>query len=209
MAAPSLVGPEYPPPPDYGQPPTESSPASQPYTNEPTPNRFEPPPSLSDSDSPPRTYGPPPKQQTAGKPELVVDVRRTGPERVEIGGFAQFDVVVTNRGDAPARGIKVLDKFDAGLTHVRAEDNERAVKYNGMRDLAPGDSATVPLTFGVEDAGQLCHRVTVSAEGAADVTESGCITAIDARPDVAPHARSHQTRPARATTSARSRSSAS
>lgn len=115
-----------------------------------------------------------------------MEVRRSGPERVEVGGFASFDVVVTNRGNATARGIVVLDRFDAGLSHGRAEDNELAVKYNGMRDLAPGESATVPLTFGVEDAGRLCHRVTVSAEGAADVTESGCITAIDAKPTMPP-----------------------
>ena len=31
-----------------------------------------------------------------------------------------FDVIVTNRGDATARNIKVLDRFDPGLSHVRA-----------------------------------------------------------------------------------------
>ncbi len=164
---------------------SDSTTASPPDSYERTPNRFEPPPSLSDSE-PPKTYGPPPKTESAGKPELVVDVRLNGPERVDVGGFASFDVTVTNRGDATARGIKVVDDFDPGLSHVRAEPNEHAVKYEGMRDLAPGESAKVPLTFGVTAAGRQCHHVTVTAEGAAEVTESGCVTAVDARPATRP-----------------------
>jgi uncharacterized repeat protein (TIGR01451 family) len=166
--------------------PSDPASPSQAYPNDRPPNRFEPPPSLSDSNSPPKTYGPPPKLAPAGKPELVVDVHRRGPERVEVGGLTSFDVVVTNRGDATARGIKVLDRFDPGLSHVRAKENELAVKYEGMKDLAPGDSATVALTFGVQAAGQQCHHVTVWAEGAAAVDESGCITAIDAKPTTPP-----------------------
>jgi uncharacterized repeat protein (TIGR01451 family) len=172
------------PAPTLAGPPSPSSP----YSNERPPNRFEPPPSLSngtlsDSTSPPKTYVPPPKQEPAGKPELVVDVRLRGPERVEVGGFASFDVVVTNRGDATARGIKVLDRFDPGLSHPSAKENEYIVKYEGMRDLPPGESAAIPrpLTFGVGAVGRQCHEVTVTAEGAAAVVERGCITVIEAK----------------------------
>jgi hypothetical protein len=136
---------------------------------------------LSDRDTPPKTYGPPPKQQAAAKPELVVDARRVGPEQVAVGGIARFDVTVTNRGDAEARQIKLLARFDAGLSHPRAEANELAVKYEGMRDLMPGESATVPLTFAVRAAGRQCHYVSVTAEGAAEATANGCITAIEAK----------------------------
>ncbi len=179
---PSLLG-----PPLTGSGPSEAAASGLPYADERQPNRFEPPPSLSDSASPPKTYAPPPpRQEPAGKPELVVDVRRRGPERVEVGGYASFDVVVTNRGDATARGIKVLDRFDPGLSHVRAIENEFAVKYDSMKDLAPGDSATVALTFGVRAAGQQCHRVKVTADSAAAVEESGCIAAIEAKPTTPP-----------------------
>jgi uncharacterized repeat protein (TIGR01451 family) len=176
MPSPTLLGPSsssstFPPPPAVEQPP---------------PNRFEPPPSLSTDSSPPKTYGPPPKQEPAGKPELAVDVRRRGPENVSVGGVASFEVLVTNRGGSTARNIKVLDRFDAGLTHPKAVDSELAVKYEAMRDLAPGESATVPLTFGVQAAGQLCHHVTVSADDAASVSGSGCVTAIDAKPQTPP-----------------------
>ncbi|MEX2092234.1 MAG: hypothetical protein WD971_06130 [Pirellulales bacterium] len=182
MPQPTLAG-----PPLTGAGPSEAASPGLPYSNERQPNRFEPPPSLSDS-APPKTYGPPPKQEPAGKPELVVDVRRRGPERVEVGGFASFDVVVTNRGDAPARGIKLLDRFDTGLIHPSAKANESTVEYGGMRDLLPGESAAIPrpLTFGVRAVGRQCHEVVVTAEGAATVEESGCITAVEAKPATPP-----------------------
>lgn len=171
MEAPSLT--DSPPPPPSTPPP---------YGSDRQPNRFEPPPSLSNDKSPPKTYGPPPKLDTAAKPELVVDVRLVGPEQVAIGGYASFNVTVTNRGDAAARKIKLLARFDPGLSHVRAEANELAVKYEGMRDLMPGESASVPLTYGVRAAGRQCHHVSVTAEDAAEATGTGCITAIESKP---------------------------
>jgi uncharacterized repeat protein (TIGR01451 family) len=175
MPAPSLSGPS-------------SSDTSSPdltYGDSRQPNRFQPPPSLS-KDSNSKTFAPPPKQEPAGKPEIVIELRRRGPAQVEVGGFASFEVIVTNRGEATARNIKLLDRFDAGLSHVRAVDNELAVKYEAMRDLAPGDSETVPLTFGVRAAGELCHEVTVTADGVAPVIDSGCVTAVAARPTSSP-----------------------
>ena len=185
LVGPTMASPTFPPPPDVeGQ----------------TPNRFEPPPSLSDNSSPSSDSSPSQRllaaakdlwthrltQEPAGKPVLVVDVRRRGPENVSVGGVASFEVLVTNRGESTARNIKVLDRFDAGLTHPKAVDSELAVKYEAMRDLAPGDSATVPLTFGVHAAGRLCHYVTVSADGAESATGSGCVTAIDSKPATPP-----------------------
>ncbi len=112
----------------------------------------------------------------------MVEVRRRGPENVSVGGVASFEVLVTNRGDSTARHVKVLDRFDAGLTHPKAVDRELAVKYEAMPDLAPGKSDTVPLTFGVRAAGQLCHHVTVTADDAAPASGSGCVTAVNAKP---------------------------
>ena len=183
MPAPSLSGP----------PSSDTSSPDLTYGDSRQPNRFQPPPSLS-KDSTSKTFAPPPKQEPAGKPEIVIELRRRGPAQVEVGGFASFEVIVTNRGEATARNIKLLDRFDAGLSHVRAVDNELAVKYEAMRDLAPGDSETVPLTFGVRAAGELCHEVSVTADGVAPVIESGCVTATEARPSLPTDPRSHEDR---------------
>lgn len=178
MPAPSLTGPPVTLPGG-----SESVSSTPPYSDTRAPNRFEPPPSLADRASPPKTYAPPPREQPpAGKPELAVEVRRRSPAQVDVGGFASFDVIVTNRGNATARNIKVLDRFDAGLTHIRAQAGERAVKYESMHDLAPGDSEEVPLTFGVQAAGELCHELTITADNAATVGGRGCVTAVAAKP---------------------------
>jgi uncharacterized repeat protein (TIGR01451 family) len=192
MPAPSLEGPPLPAPPT-----TDSAAPSLPYSNDRAPSRFEPPPSPSASDryGPPPTYSssptdsrsstapPPPREQsTAGRPELAVEVRLRGSAQVEVGGFANFDVIITNRGTATARNVKLLDTFDEGLTHIRAQSGERAVKYEDIKELAAGDSQSVALTFGVRAAGQLCHQVNVSADGVSPVIERGCVTAINPRP---------------------------
>jgi hypothetical protein len=53
-----------------------------------------------------------------------------------------------------------------------------------MRDLPPGDSETIPLTFGVVAGGAQCHEVTVTAEGAEAASARGCVTARQATLEV-------------------------
>jgi uncharacterized repeat protein (TIGR01451 family) len=107
-------------------------------------------------------------------------LNRTSPERVAVGDFTSFDVMITNRGTSTARGILVQDRFDVGLRHLQAKPNEFAIKYAGVRDLPPGESATVPLTFQVVAGGMQCHEVTVSAQNADPMTQRGCVTAAQA-----------------------------
>jgi uncharacterized repeat protein (TIGR01451 family) len=99
------------------------------------------------------------------------------PEQIAIGDFVRFDVTVTNSGDGTARGIVIRDEYDRGLSHPEDRSNQFAIEYREMRDLPPGESETVPLTFRVTAGGKQCHRVTVNAEGADAVTASGCVTA--------------------------------
>ncbi len=118
------------------------------------------------------------------RPQLDLELRRTGPEQVGVGAFTSFELIVTNTGSATAKEIEIQDRFDRGLRHPRAAENEFAVKYSNMRDLPPGESASIPLTFEVIAAGTQCHEVTVTAEGAAAVTERACITAQQAALEV-------------------------
>lgn len=141
-----------------------------------------PPPSYPGAPAPSGTYTPPPEQPEPGQPELEVRLSRLGPEQVKVGDLARFQVVVTNRGTAPARRIEVLDRFDRGLSHPEALPNEFAVKYPTMRDLAPGESSTIPLSFEVVSAGRHCHEVTVTAEGGEEAIDRACVTAIEPAP---------------------------
>jgi hypothetical protein len=158
--------------------PASPLPALPPSTTAPPPFEVTPRPTLP-SDEPPAggAYTAPPGEPTAGRPQLEVNLRRTTPEQVAIGDFASFQVTVTNRGDGTARGIKIRAEFDRGLSHQEAKPNEFAVDYPGMRDLPPGDSETIPLTFQVVAGGTQCHEVTVAADGAQTASARGCVTA--------------------------------
>jgi hypothetical protein len=46
-----------------------------------------------------------------------------------------------------------------------------------MKDLAPNESQSIPLTFQVVDGGTQCHDATVTADGADQVSQKGCVTA--------------------------------
>jgi uncharacterized repeat protein (TIGR01451 family) len=172
---PSAVSP--PPAPFTPSPPTGVTPA--PY--EPTPQ-----PTLPATPIPSEPYTPPRDEPPAAttRPRLEVRLQNAGPDQVAVGEFVRFDVTVTNVGDATARGILIRDQFDRGLSHERAQPNQFAVEYAGMRDLAPGASERIPLTFGVTADGTHCHTVTVSADGAEPVSQRGCITARQATLEV-------------------------
>jgi hypothetical protein len=96
---------------------------------------------------------------------------------VGVGEFTTFQVLITNTGDGIARRVIVESKFDAGLKHLQDTLNTQHVTYGQVGDLAPGKSATVPLTFEVVAPGTHCQTVTISAEGAQPVSQRGCVTA--------------------------------
>jgi hypothetical protein len=167
------------------------SPASPPATT--SPYESTPRPALPNTDSPAtESYVKPSAEPAPGRPRLDIEVRRTTAENVAVGDFVSFDIVVTNRGDGTARGIKIRSQFDRGLSHPEAKPNVFAVDYNTMRDLPPGDSETIPLTFGVVAGGTQCHEVTVTAEGAEAATARGCITAGQATLEI--EVRGHRSR---------------
>jgi hypothetical protein len=162
-------------PPEFRPAPIERAPPSSASV---TPYEVTPRPTLPTIASPPAEgYTPPMDEPTPGRPQLDLTLRRTTAENLAVGDFASFDIVVTNRGDGTARGIKIRSQFDRGLSHPNAKPNEFAVDYPGMRDLPPGESATIPLTFQVVAGGTQCHEVTVSADGAEAVSARGCVTA--------------------------------
>lgn len=143
------------------------------------------------------TYTPPPNEPPPGKAALSISIRRDGPDEVTVGDHVVFNVVVTNQGDGTARGIVVVDEFSHGLTHPQALPNEFAIKYPGMPDLPPGETASVPLDFEVIAAGRQCHEVKVTAEGGAEASSRSCVTARERQPLAQPSLSATMTGPTR------------
>jgi hypothetical protein len=167
-----------PPPSGSSPPPTFASPGVSSLTSPQQPAPLQPGPAQPIGSAAPDPYATTAQPPPPRTPDLHVEVTRTSPEQVDVGDFARFNVVVTNRGAGPAHKIEILDEFDHGLKHPQAQPNEFKIKYPGMKDLAPGESTTVPLTFEVIAAGRQCHQVTASADTGNPATDRGCITAV-------------------------------
>jgi hypothetical protein len=162
-------------------PPGTASPA-MPAPSLPPTTTAPPPPTTAPANTAPQQpspYTPPPAAAaTTGKPRLEVSLRPAGLDRVAVGQNASFELTVTNRGDAVARHILIVDNFDRGLRHLMAQQGVFKITYDKMRDLPPNDSETIRLTFQVVDAGMQCHEATVTADGADPVsTQRACVTA--------------------------------
>jgi uncharacterized repeat protein (TIGR01451 family) len=103
----------------------------------------------------------------------AIDVTVTGPEQALVGQEVTFEAIVTNRGELPATGLVIVDRFDAGLEHaVSASPIER-----DLEDLAPGQSRRIALTFRAARPGRLCHTVEVTGDSGVRATAQGCVTA--------------------------------
>ncbi len=162
------------PPPTTFTPP----PALPPTTTQPAPTPTPP------STPAPSTYTPPPAP--VGKPQLEATLRTTSTNQVTVGGYARFDLTVTNRGDGVARHVLITARFDRGLRHPNAKPNEYSVVYTSddLKELEPNESQSIPLTFQVVDGGTQCTDVTVTADGAEAVSQRGCVTARQAALEV-------------------------
>jgi uncharacterized repeat protein (TIGR01451 family) len=113
-----------------------------------------------------------------------------------VGQFAHFEVTVTNQGDATARNIVIRDRFDAGLKPPISNivDNTIYSSAGQLRDLAPGESDTIELSFEVLRTGNLCHEVTIRDS---DGYDRVCITGIEPPPVVQPQLEVEVVAPAR------------
>ena len=136
-------------------------------------------PPTSPNVSPPPRYIPPANATApTGKPRLEVNVRPTSPEQVAVGEYVGYELTITNRGDGVARHIEVMDQFDQGLRHLNDARNEHVVRNANIRDLAPNESIPVQLSLQVVEAGEHCHDITVSADGADAVKQHRCATGL-------------------------------
>jgi len=98
-------------------------------------------------------------QEAASSPTLELKI--DGPAKAAVDGKVTLEVLVTNVGKTPARGLLVIDHFGPGLEHAVGQSPiERP-----LADLAPGQSQRVGLTFRVTRSGRLAHTVQVTSGG--------------------------------------------
>jgi hypothetical protein len=92
-----------------------------------------------------------------GDPSPTIELKVNGPTKAMIGHKASYEIVVTNAAKKVARGLTLVDYFDAGLEHAV---KSTPIEYE-LPELAPGKSHKVSLTFNVQRVGSLSHTVEV------------------------------------------------
>ncbi len=96
----------------------------------------------------------------------VLEVRKTGPEMRYVGRPADYEITVTNTGDAPARDTVLVDPLPAGLTFVSADNGGRFAEGKviwNLGTLEPGASKKVALRLNSTQRGSAKNTATATA----------------------------------------------
>lgn len=112
-----------------------------------------------------------------------IEVRVVGPAQIPVGQEVSFTATITNRGNAPAIGLVVVDRFDAGLKHaVSASPIER-----DLPNMQPGESRVITIKFQAIAPGSQCNTVEVSGQGSVRASGQACVNVTPvAAPPVTP-----------------------
>lgn len=121
--------------------------------------------------------GPPAGAESAGPNagEMpTLELKITGPEKALVDSKVTFELVVTNAGKGPVKGLLMIDRFEPGLQHSAAES---PIEHD-LDDLAPGKSQKVSLTFRITQPGSLSHTVQITSGGRQVASQRATVRAV-------------------------------
>lgn len=105
----------------------------------------------------------------------VLEVTKSGPEMRFVGRPAEFNITVTNTGDAPARDTILTDTIPAGAQFVEASNGGNASGGNvtwNLGTLAPGETSRVTVTISSRQTGVLQNTASARAFCAEDAASA-------------------------------------
>lgn len=121
----------------------------------------------------------------------ALSVEKTGPARALRGGFASYQVTVTNTGGATATGVTLSDT-PARAMRWRAVPAGSTVSGTtatwAIGDLAAGQSVSKVVRFRMSTSasGRVCNTAVAAATGIESVRDRACTTIVAARRPATP-----------------------
>ncbi len=118
----------------------------------------------------PSQTAPPTSPTAPGTPTPRLQVRKSGPARLDIGKTGLYLIEIRNVGDAPAQNIRVIDRYDAGLRPIQATTGAVATEAGQaiswtIREIAPGATELREVECrGLRPGEAVVGEVTVSTE---------------------------------------------
>lgn len=111
---------------------------------------------------------PAPGPAPGGGERPVLSVRKTGPDRRNVGDVAEFVIEVTNTGRVAATNVKVADNYDLALAPKMATPGYQWVGRDlvwVVRSLPPGERIYLRVQSEcLARAQRTCNRVTVTSD---------------------------------------------
>jgi uncharacterized repeat protein (TIGR01451 family) len=84
---------------------------------------------------------------------------KSGPENIQVGQPAVFQLQISNTGTGPANGVILRDHLPEGLRHPNGPEVE-----NDIGTLAPGESKTITLEATAVKAGRFVNQAVVTGD---------------------------------------------
>jgi uncharacterized repeat protein (TIGR01451 family) len=84
---------------------------------------------------------------------------KSGPENIQVGQPAIFQLQISNAGTGPATGVILRDHLPEGLRHPNGPEVE-----NDIGTLAPGESKTITLEATAVKAGRFVNQAVVTGD---------------------------------------------
>ena len=109
----------------------------------------------------------------------ILSLKKTGPDKLNVGDIAEFQIEVTNTGAVAATQLKVVDHYDPSL-----EPTTATVGYGmtgadlvwEVAELAPGKSIRFRVNCKcIEQAAKSCNRATVTSQEGARAEDDACL----------------------------------
>lgn len=105
----------------------------------------------------------------------VLAITKTGSERAYLGRKISYDIIVANKGDAPATNVVLTDSIPAGVAEVVASDGGQvagATATWNLGTIAVGQSRKVTIGYLPQSAGSFSNTASVAATCAESVKAS-------------------------------------
>ncbi len=103
-----------------------------------------------------------------------LSLQMSGPQTVEVGQQADFELVVANTGAEPLNHVVLRDRLPVGLEHPT--ERGAVIERTLGEPLAPGASRKIAVNLIVRQPGRLCHTVEAVADGGHSATATACVT---------------------------------
>jgi uncharacterized repeat protein (TIGR01451 family) len=130
---------------------------------------------------PPPAAGAIPPRAGAGAPgqKPILSLKKTGPDKLNVGDIAEFQIEVTNTGAVAATQLKVVDHYDPSLEPTSATVGHGMTGADlvwEVAELAPGKSIRFRVNCRcIEQAPKSCNRATVTSQEGARAEDDACL----------------------------------